>query len=102
MICLGLCKGVYDSNIWASLYDVVPPSRRSTSVGLMNMIGWIGGACLAWLVGLVVDQGTTMSVAIASTALIYLLVAGILSGAGFFVPRQTAGSLGETTPGGAH
>ncbi len=102
LICLGLCKGVYDSNIWASLYDVVPPSRRSTSVGLMNMIGWIGGACLAWLVGLVVDQGTTMSVAIASTAFIYLLVAVVLSGAGFFVPRQPADSLGETTPGGAH
>ena len=102
LICLGLCKGIYDSNIWASLYDVVPPSRRSTSVGLMNMIGWIGGAFLAWLVGLAVDKGTTMSVAIASTASIYLLVALVLAGAGFFVPRQPAGSLGDATPGGAH
>ena len=51
LIFFGLCKGIYDSNIWASLYDVVPPSRRSTSVGMMNMIGWIGGAMLAFLVG---------------------------------------------------
>jgi MFS family permease len=95
LICLGLCKGVYDSNIWASLYDVVPPSRRSTAVGIMNMIGWIGGSILAFLVGLAVDQGTTMSVAIASTASIYLLVALVLSGAGFLVPRRAAGSLAD-------
>src|SRR4029077_4352425 len=39
----GYFKGVYDSNIWAALYDVVPPARRATAVGLMNSIGWIGG-----------------------------------------------------------
>jgi MFS family permease len=95
LFCLGLCKGVYDSNIWASLYDVVPPSRRSTAVGIMNMIGWIGGSILAVLVGLAVDQGTTMSVAIASTASIYILVALVLSGAGFLVPRHPAGLIAD-------
>lgn len=93
LIALGLCKGVYDSNIWASLYDVVPPSRRSTSVGLMNMIGWSGGAVLAVVIGRVVDQGTPMSVAIAWTAAIYLTVAVVLFGAGALVPRKPAGSL---------
>jgi MFS family permease len=93
LICLGLCKGIYDSNIWASLYDVVPPSRRSTSVGLMNMIGWIGGSVLAFLVGLAVDRGTTMSVAIASTASIYIAVSVVLVCAAIFVPRHPAGSL---------
>ncbi len=99
LIALGLCKGVYDSNIWASLYDVVPPSRRSTSVGLMNMIGWLGGSVMAFFIGYVVDQGTTMSVAIASTASIYLLVALVLGCAGLLVPKRPAGSLLDDSAG---
>lgn len=91
LVCLGLCKGVYDSNIWASLYDVVPPSRRSTSVGLMNMIGWSGGSVLAFLVGLAVDKGITMSVAIAWTAAIYLVEFFVLASAGLLVPRRPFG-----------
>lgn len=95
LVCLGICKGIYDSNIWASLYDVVPPSRRSTSVGVMNMIGWLGGAVMAFLVGLVVDKGTPMSVAIAYTAAIYLVVALVLMCAGFFAPARPVGSTDE-------
>ncbi len=88
MICFGLFKGIYDSNIWASLYDVVPPSRRGTSVGLMNMIGWFGGGLGSYTIGLAVDHGVTMSEAIASTAVIYLVVAGILVLAAVFArPR---------------
>ena len=52
MVGFGFFKGIYDSNIWASLYDVVPVEKRGTAVGLTNMIGWLGGAwepsCLAW------------------------------------------------------
>ena len=92
MIFFGLSKGIYDSNIWASLYDVVPPSRRSTAVGVMNMIGWLGGAMGAYFVGLAVDLGVTMSVAIASTAVIYVGVAGILVVAARLAPAHPAGS----------
>jgi MFS family permease len=90
MILFGLSKGIYDSNIWASLYDVVPPSRRSTSVGLMNMIGWLGGAMGAYLVGLAVDLGVTMSVAIASTAVIYIGVALLLVLAARLAPAHAS------------
>jgi MFS family permease len=88
MIFFGLSKGIYDSNIWASLYDVVPPSRRGTAVGVMNMIGWMGGALGAYLVGLAVDLGASMSIAIASTAVIYVGVAGILVSAAVLAPRS--------------
>ncbi len=88
MIGFGLFKGIYDSNIWASLYDVVPPSRRSTTVGVGNMVGWIGGAIGPVLVGLAVDHGITMSVAIASTAAIYVGVAILLLLAAVLAPRQ--------------
>lgn len=90
MILFGLFKGIYDSNIWASLYDVVPTSRRSTSVGLMNMVGWLGGALGAYLVGLAVDLGVTMSVAIASTAVIYIGVAVMLVLAARLAPAHPA------------
>jgi MFS family permease len=89
MIFFGLSKGIYDSNIWASLYDVVPASRRSTAVGMMNMVGWLGGAMGAYLVGLAVDLGATMSEAIASTATIYIGVALLLVLAARFAPRRT-------------
>jgi MFS family permease len=44
MASFGYFKGLYDSNIWASLYDVVPAQRRATAQGLMNAIGWLGAA----------------------------------------------------------
>lgn len=94
MTLFGLFKGMYDANIWASLYDVVPASRRGTAVGLMNMIGWIGGAVGVISVGYVVKAGLTMSQAIASTAIIYLIVAGILLTAAFvFAKRDVARAL---------
>ena len=89
MTLFGLFKGIYDANIWASLYDVVPVSRRSSAVGMMNMIGWLGGGLGAWLVGRAMDRGVTMSAAIASTAIIYLGVAVLLLVAGLvFAPRD--------------
>ncbi len=42
MTCFGFCKGLYHSNIWASLHDVVPPERRATAVGVINSVGWLG------------------------------------------------------------
>ena len=39
----GFAKGIYDANIWASLYEVVPVRHRGATVGLMNSLGWLGG-----------------------------------------------------------
>lgn len=89
MTLFGFCKGLYDSNIWASLFDVVPESRRGSAVGLMNMIGWIGGSLGVTLVGVAVDRGTTMSVALASTAVIYLSMGTLLAVAALYLaPRD--------------
>jgi MFS family permease len=89
MTCFGLFKGIYDANIWASLYDVIPPSRRGTAVGVMNMIGWLGGGLGSFAVGYAVTQGLTMSWTIASTGAIYLLVAVLLAvGALLFAPAD--------------
>jgi MFS family permease len=78
MTCFGFAKGIYDSNIWASLYDVVPAAKRGTAVGLTNMIGWIGAGVGATAFGVVVDQGYTMSQTLSSTVVIYIGIASLL------------------------
>ena len=73
----GLFKGIYDANIFASLFDVIDPGDRGTAAGLMNSVGWTGGFLRPTAVGL----GSAyfgLSLAIASTAAVYLLV-GLLA-----------------------
>ena len=84
MTLFGLCKGLYDSNIFASLYDVVEPRARATAAGIMNMVGWGGGALGPLAVGIATKYGRhahtidNMSEAIAFGAIIYVLGAGLL------------------------
>lgn len=99
LIMLGLSKGIYDSNIWASLYDVVPPSRRSSAVGMMNMIGWFGGSLGTFLIGVLVNQDVPMSMAIAWTAAIYVVVGLVLVTAGLLAPRRAdEGEVATASP----
>ncbi|MCL5096761.1 MAG: MFS transporter [Candidatus Omnitrophica bacterium] len=84
MTIFGFCKGLYDSNIFASLYDVVHPRARATAVGLMNAAGWLGGALAPATIGWVVTRGGTanevdnLSRAIAIGSAIYLAGAFLL------------------------
>jgi MFS family permease len=76
----GLCKGIYDANIFASLFDVIRPEDRGTAAGLMNSVGWTGG----FLAPIAVGFGSRylgLDVEIASTALVYLLVGVLALGA---------------------
>jgi len=73
MIGFGYFKGMYDANIWASLYDVVRPERRATAVGVMNSIGWLGGG-LAPVAIAAAAQRYGMSACLSATSVIYLLV----------------------------
>lgn len=49
----GLFRGIYDSNIFAALYDVVEPKYRSSSTGLMLMFSFITGAVAPYLLGVI-------------------------------------------------
>jgi MFS family permease len=77
MIGFGYFKGIYESNIWASLYDVVSPEQRGTAVGVMNSLGWLGGgiAPLAIAAG---SERFGMGVCLSATSLVYVVIAGIL------------------------
>src|SRR5205814_9754705 len=93
MTFFGLGKGLYDSNIFASLYDAIEPRARATAAGVMNTVGWGGGALGPLVVGYFAKhgQGTemeNMSRAIAWTGAIYvagaaLLLAAASRGTGF-------------------
>ena len=73
----GFAKGIYESNIWASLYDVVHPHQRATAVGVMNSLGWLGGgiAPLAVAVG---SQHFGMGTCLSANSVVYTIVAAIL------------------------
>lgn len=48
----GLFRGIYDSNIFAALYDVITPEYRSTATGLMLMFAFITGAAAPYILGI--------------------------------------------------
>jgi MFS family permease len=84
MTVFGFCKGFYDSGIFASLYDVVPPEVRAAAAGFMNTVGWFGGALGPVFVGYATTHGShgskveNMSHAIAVGGPIYLAGALLL------------------------
>src|SRR5439155_10092648 len=84
MTVFGFCKGFYDSGIFASLFDAIEPRARGTAAGIMNTVGWGGGALGPLFVGLASKYGhrptevENMSDAIAFGSLVYLLGAALL------------------------
>jgi MFS family permease len=77
LIGAGLCKGIYDSNIFAALFDVVAPEDRGSAAGLMNCLGWVGGFIAPYVAGVASEQ-LGLGLVICSTAAVYLLV-GLLA-----------------------
>jgi MFS family permease len=85
MIFFGLCKGFYDSNIFAAIYDVVHPKARATAAGVMNTFGWGAGALGPLAIGYFSEHGgaptvmENMSRGISMAAGIYLVAAASLA-----------------------
>ncbi len=86
----GFFKGLYDANIFASLFDVIRPEVRGAAAGFMNMTGWLGGGAAPVVIGYIA-QRQSLGLAIAMTAAAYV-VAGILllTGILIFVTRDAA------------
>lgn len=77
MIGFGYFKGLYDANIFASLYDVVPVAHRGAAAGLLNSLGWLGGGFAPIAIALGASH-YGMSVCISATAGIYLIIGLLL------------------------
>jgi nitrate/nitrite transporter NarK len=77
MACFGYFKGLYDANIFASLYDVVRVEVRAGAAGLMNSLGWLGAGFAPVLVAAGANR-YGMSACLSATAGIYLVCAALL------------------------
>lgn len=85
----GFFKGLYDANIFASVYDVVRPEARGTAAGFMNTVGWLGGGGTAPIVIGLIAQRTDLGFAIATASGVYIFAAILLvSGILLFVRRD--------------
>jgi sugar phosphate permease len=67
----GFFKGIYDANIFAGLYDVVPVHERGSSAGVLNSLGWLGGGFAPLAIALAAAH-VGLSYCLSATALIYL------------------------------
>jgi MFS family permease len=77
LVGFGLFKGLYDANIWASLYDFVSPERRGFAAGLMNSLGWLGGG-FAPIVVARLSSHYGLSLCLSLTSVIYLTLGGCM------------------------
>ena len=68
----GFFRGVYDSNLFAALFDVIPPRYRSSATGLMLACAFTAGATSPVLLGYV-KQHINLSIGLASLAFVYVL-----------------------------
>jgi sugar phosphate permease len=73
----GLFKGLYDANIFAAAFEVVPDRARGTVAGFMNMMGWLGGGATAPVLIGCIGKHYGLEVAISSAAGVYV-AAGVL------------------------
>jgi MFS family permease len=76
MIGFGYCKGLYDANIFASLYDVVALRQRGIAAGTLNSLGWLGGGFAPIAIALAANK-YGMGPSISGTALVYC-ISGLL------------------------
>lgn len=86
----GFFKGLYDANIFASMYDVIRPEARGAAAGFMNTVGWLGGGGSAPLVIGIIASQTNLGFAIATASTVYV-ASGLLLliGIAFTVTRDS-------------
>jgi MFS family permease len=72
MIGFGYCKGIYDANIFASLYDVVAVRQRGIAAGMLNSLGWLGGGFAPIAIALAASK-YGMGASISGTAFVYCI-----------------------------
>jgi MFS family permease len=89
----GFFKGLYDANIFASLFDVVRPEARGTAAGFMNTVGWLGGGGSAPLVIGLIAEHYTLGLGIALASVVYIAAGILLLGAALLFPRRRESAL---------
>ena len=86
----GFFKGLYDANIFASLFDVVRPEARGTAAGFMNTVGWLGGGGTAPLVIGLIAEHYSLGLGIALASFVYIAAGILLLSTALLFPRRQA------------
>jgi len=92
MACFGYFKGLYDANIFASLYDVVTVEVRAAAAGLLNSLGWLGAGFAPVLVA-AGSRRFGMSACLSATSVIYLCCSILLAAAARSQARRPAANV---------
>lgn len=88
MALFGFFRGIYDSNIFAALYEVIEPKYRSSASGVMLMFAFLTGAFAPYLLG-AYKSSLGLSFGFSFLALFYLLASlSIFIGAKFFFHKD--------------
>ena len=72
MALFGVFRGVYDSNLMASLFDIIPQRYHASGAGIMLSCGFVFGSTSPVVLGFL-KQGFSSSAGIASLAAFYLV-----------------------------
>lgn len=73
---LGFCRGLYEANTQASLFDAIAPRYWASSVAMMSMVAFLIGSTSPWLLGCcrtLFDDGKGLSYGFAALAAAYLV-----------------------------
>lgn len=70
----GFFRGIYDSNLYAALFDVIRPDLRASSVGVMTAFAFLVGALAPLVLGYIKMQ-YGLSFGISSLSLFYVIAA---------------------------
>jgi MFS family permease len=92
----GFFKGIYDANIFASLFDVIRPRARATAAGIMIAVGWGGGALAPLAIGIASERWGLGS-SIAANGVLYIIAAVLMVLAIFAFIDKDAKKTAEQT-----
>ncbi len=92
MAIFGVFRGVYDSNLMASLFDIIPQKYHASGAGIMLSCAFVFGSTSPVVLGLLKDRFTSAA-GIASLAAFYLAGAVVI-----VVARKRSYGTGDMKP----
>jgi MFS family permease len=94
LVVYGFGTGLYSANLWTTTFEVVPPSVRSTAIGLLNVTSGVLGFGCNPLIGRYAEQGGTLGTALSALGLpVAASVAVLLYSGKFLLPKDYRGPL---------
>jgi len=93
MALFGVFRGVYDSNLMASLFDIIPQKYHASGAGIMLSFAFVFGSASPVILG-VLKERFASSTGLATLAVVYLVGAAVIAVA----RMRQYGSCGASAP----